>query len=83
MEFLSKHIQNNKQDIIEIVVDNIKATIKDDELPPIRKYQAIRLLRDLMKIEIKNKNKALGKYVLKKIFKRLTILAAHKAGSND
>ncbi len=36
-----------------------------------------------MKIEIKNKNKTLGKYVLKKIFKRLTILAAHKAGSNE
>lgn len=48
-----------------------------------RKYQAIRLLRDLMKIEVKNKNKTLGKYVLKKIFKRLVILAAHNAGSND
>jgi hypothetical protein len=43
-------VQNNNQDIIEIVVDNIKATIKDDELPPVRKYQAIRLLRDLMKV---------------------------------
>jgi len=30
MEFISKYIQNNNQDIIEIVVDNIKATIKDD-----------------------------------------------------
>ena len=83
MQFLSKHIQNNNQDIIEIVVDNIKATIKDDELPPVRKYQAVRLLRDLMKIEIKNKNKNLGKYVLKKIFKRLVILAGHNAGSNE
>jgi len=36
-----------------------------------------------MKIEIKNKNKALGKYVLKKIFKRLKVLAAHRAGSNE
>jgi hypothetical protein len=30
MEFISKYIQNNNQDIIEIVVDNIKAIIKDD-----------------------------------------------------
>ena len=32
---------------------------------------------------MKNKNKSLGKYVVKKILKRLTILAAHKANSND
>lgn len=33
-----------------MVVDNIKSNIKDDENKPERKYQAIRLLRDLMKI---------------------------------
>jgi len=30
MEFISRHIQNYNQEIIEIVVDNIKSTIKDD-----------------------------------------------------
>jgi len=37
------------------------------------------LLKDLMLTY----NKALGKYVVKKILKRLTILAQHTSGSND
>jgi hypothetical protein len=48
-------------------------------LQPIRKYQAMLLLKDLMLTY----NKALGKYVVKKILKRLTILAMHKSGPND
>ena len=36
-----------------------------------------------MTIEMKNKSQYLGKYVVKKILKRLTILAAHKAESKD
>ena len=48
MEIISKHIQNNNQKVIEIVIDNIKTTIKDDEYQPVRKYQSIKLLRDLM-----------------------------------
>jgi len=62
-----------------MIVDNIKATIKNEDLQPIRKYQAMLLLKDLMLTH----NKALGKYVVKKILKRLTILAMHKSGSND
>ena len=50
MEIISKHIQNNNQKVIEIVIDNIKTTIKDDEYQPVRKYQSIKLLRDLMRI---------------------------------
>lgn len=39
-----------------------------------QKLQAIYLLRDLMQ----SKNKALGKYVVVKILKRLGILAQHR-----
>lgn len=39
-----------------------------------RKYQAMLLLKDLMLTH----NKALGKYVVKKILKRLTEFAQHK-----
>lgn len=42
-----------------------------------RKYQAILLLKDIMKTH----NKALGKYVVKKILKRLTIFAQHKSNT--
>ena len=37
------------------------------------------LLKDLMLTH----NKALGKYVVKKVLKRLTILAQHKSGVKD
>jgi hypothetical protein len=57
-----------------MIVDNIKSTIKNEEFQPVRKYQAILLLKDLMLTH----NKALGKYVVKKILKRLIILAQHK-----
>ena len=72
-------MNRSNQREIERIVDNIKATIKDDDLQPVRKYQAILLLRDLMRTH----NKALGKYVVKKILKRLTILAQHKNGTPE
>ena len=59
-----------------MIVDNIKSTIKNEEFQPVRKYQAMLLLKDLMLTH----NKALGKYVVKKILKRLIILAQHKTG---
>jgi len=62
-----------------MVVDNVKSTIKDSDYQPIRKYQSIKLLRDLMTTH----NKNLGKYVVKKILKRLAILAEHKSDSGD
>ena len=46
-----------------MIVDNIKSTIKNEEFQPVRKYQAMLLLKDLMLTH----NKALGKYVVKKI----------------
>ena len=73
------HVNSSNQDAIEQIVDNIKATIKDDDLQPIRKYQAVLLLSDLMKTH----NKAFGKYVVKKALKRLTILAQHKNGTPE
>jgi hypothetical protein len=62
-----------------MIVDNVKSTIKDSDYQPIRKFQSIKLLRDLMKTQSKN----LGKYVVKKILKRLAILAEHRADSGD
>lgn len=61
-----------------MIVDNIKSTIKNEDYQPVRKYQAMLLLKDLMLTH----NKAFGKYVVKKILKRLTILAQHKSGNN-
>jgi hypothetical protein len=77
MDAIAKNINNQK--VIEMVVDNVKSTIKDSDYQPIRKFQSIKLLRDLMKTQ----NKNLGKYVVKKILKRLAILAEHKAESGD
>lgn len=71
------HVSSSNQKAIEQLVDHIKATIKNEDLQPVRKYQAIRLLKDLMLTH----NKALGKYVVKKILKRLTIIAQHKSGT--
>ena len=48
-------------------------------MQPVRKYQAIQLLKDLMETH----NKALGKYVVTKILKRLIILAQHKNGTKE
>ena len=62
-----------------MIVDHVKETIKEDNVEPMRKYQALVMLRDLMK----SNNKALGKYVVKKILKRLTILAQHNKSSKD
>lgn len=78
-EVLVGHIRGSDQKVIEMIVDNIKATIKNEDLQPIRKYQAILLLKDLMQ----SHNKAFGKYVVKKMLKRLTILAQHKSGSKE
>lgn len=62
-----------------MIVDNIKSTIKNEEFQPVRKYQAMLLLKDLMLTH----NKAFGKYVVKKILKRLIILAQHKTGKGE
>jgi hypothetical protein len=62
-----------------MIVDGIKSTIKNDDLQPVRKYQAILLLKDLMKTH----NKSLGKYVVKKILSRLTILAQYRSEDKD
>lgn len=62
-----------------MIVDHVKETIKDDDIEPMRKYQALVMLRDLMN----SRNKALGKYVVKKILKRLTILAQHNKSSKN
>jgi len=78
-QVIEMHISSSNQKAIEQVVDYVKATIKDEDLQPIRKYQAILLLRDLMRTH----NKALGKYVVKKALKRLTILAQHKNGTPE
>lgn len=61
-----------------MIVDNIKSTIKNEDYQPVRKYQAMLLLKDLMLTH----NKAFGKYVVKKVLKRLTILAQHKSGNS-
>lgn len=73
------HLKDSDQKVIEMIVDNIKSTIKNEDFQPVRKYQAILLLKDLMT----KHNNALGKYVVKKILKRLTILAQHKSGNRD
>jgi uncharacterized protein YutE (UPF0331/DUF86 family) len=78
-QVIEMHISSSNQKAIEQVVDYVKATIKDEDLQPIRKYQAILLLRDLMRTH----NKALGKYVVKKALKRFTILAQHKNGTPE
>ena len=78
-QVLEMHVSSSNQKAIEQIVDNIKATIKDEDLQPVRKYQAILLLRDLMR----SHNKAFGKYVVKKVLKRLTILAQHKHDTRE
>jgi hypothetical protein len=78
-EILAVHLRGSDQKVIEMIVDNIKATIKNEDYQPVRKYQAMLLLKDLMLTH----NKALGKYVVKKVLKRLTILAQHKSGGKD
>lgn len=77
-EILAAHLRGSDQKVIEMIVDNIKATIKNEDYQPVRKYQAMLLLKDLMLTH----NKALGKYVVKKVLKRLTILAQHKSGNS-
>ena len=56
-----------------------EVSIKDDDFQPVRKYQAMLLLKDLMLTH----NKALGKYVVKKILKRLVIFAQYKCGDKE
>lgn len=73
------HVSSSNQKAIEQIVDTVKATIKNEDFQPVRKYQAILLLKDLMLTH----NKALGKYVVKKTLKRLTILAQHKTGTKE
>ena len=79
MMILNSHIRKSDQRVIEIIVDHLKATIKDDDFQPVRKYQAIMLLKDLMLTH----NKVLGKYVVRKILKRLVIFASHKCGDKE
>lgn len=79
IKILESYTRASNQNVIEMIVDNVKETIKDDNVEPMRKYQAILMLRDLMK----SHNKALGKYVVKKILKRLTVFAQHRKNSKD
>ena len=68
---MNSMVTKPNQKAIETIVDHIKETIKDDDVESIKKLRSIELLRDLME----SHSKALGKYVVKKILKRLTILA--------
>lgn len=76
---LDSYIRKPNQKAIEMVVDHIKEVIKDEDKDSREKYQAMLLLKDLMQ----SYSKPLGKYVVKKILKRLTILAEHRKQSKD
>ena len=79
MNIIASFIKKSNQTIIEQVVDYIKEVIKDEDRQPHLKSQAILLLKDLMETH----NQALGKYVVKKILKRLVIFAKHRQNSKD
>lgn len=76
---LDSYTRSSNQKVIEMIVDHVKETVKDEDVEPMRKYQAIQMLVDLMK----SRNKPLGKYVVKKILKRLTLFAMHNKNSKD
>ena len=76
---LRQVITHSPRKAIEKLVDTVKETIKDEDQSPKTKFYAIKLLHDTMKTQ----NKLLGNYVVKKILKRLAILAAFKKESKD
>lgn len=76
---LDSFIRKPNQKAIEMIVNHIKQVIKEDEFEPVQKLRAMILLRDLMA----SQSKPLGKYVVVKILKRLTILAQHRKNEKD